>query len=179
MPEFHIRIAGDELAFGAAHFITTAEGCELLHGHTYRVSAEVFGPLDEHQCVADFLMVREALRAIVGRLNHRVLLPAQHPQIRLREQGPEIEAVCGERRWVFPRDNCLMLPLANTTTELLARHVAEQLCDRLSAPHGAAPKKIRVEIAESSGASAICDLDAHEPLNSAGERRASDHRATA
>ena len=61
MPEFHIRIAGDETVFDAAHFITTADGCERLHGHSYRVVAEASGPLDEHQCVADFLVVREAL----------------------------------------------------------------------------------------------------------------------
>ena len=156
MPEFHIRVAGDEMVFDAAHFITTAEGCERLHGHSYRVAAEVFGPLDEHQCVVDFLAVREALRAIVGELNQRVLLPAQHPGIHVSQRGREIEAVCGERRWVFPQDNCLLLPLANTTTELLAQHVAQQLHDRL--PAGPGPKSIRVEIAESSGASAVCEL---------------------
>jgi 6-pyruvoyltetrahydropterin/6-carboxytetrahydropterin synthase len=158
MPEFHIRVADDEMVFDAAHFITTADGCERLHGHSYRVAAEVFGPLDEHQCVVDFLAVREALRAIVGQLSHRVLLPAHHPGIRLSRQGREIEAVCGERRWVFPQDNCLLLPLANTTTELLAQHVARCLNDRLSAHPGAAPERIRVEIAESSGASAVCEL---------------------
>jgi len=54
MPKFHIRIAGDELVFDAAHFITAADGCEHLHGHSYRVAIEVSGPLDEHQCVAIF-----------------------------------------------------------------------------------------------------------------------------
>jgi 6-pyruvoyltetrahydropterin/6-carboxytetrahydropterin synthase len=158
MPEFHIRVAGDEMVFDAAHFITTAEGCERLHGHSYRVAAEVFGPLDEHQCVVDFLAVREALRAIVGELNHRVLLPAQHPSIHVSQRGHEIEAVCGERRWVFPQDNCLLLPVANTTTELLAQHVGRLLSDRLSARTSAPPERIRVEIAESSGASAVCEL---------------------
>jgi 6-pyruvoyltetrahydropterin/6-carboxytetrahydropterin synthase len=158
MPDFHVRIAGDEMVFDAAHFITTADGCERLHGHSYRVLAELFGPLDEHQCVVDFLVVREALRAIVGQLSHRVLLPAQHPRIRLSQQGREIEVVCGERRWVFPQDDCLLLPLANTTTELLAQHVAQCLRDRLAGRPGAPPAKIRIEIAESSGASAGCEL---------------------
>ena len=44
MPEFHIRVAGDEMVFDAAHFITTAEGCERLHGHSYRVAAESVWP---------------------------------------------------------------------------------------------------------------------------------------
>ena len=43
--DFHIRIADDDLVFCAAHFITLeGGGCERLHGHTYRVAAEVHGP---------------------------------------------------------------------------------------------------------------------------------------
>jgi 6-pyruvoyltetrahydropterin/6-carboxytetrahydropterin synthase len=158
MPDFHIRIASDDLVFDAAHFITTADGCEHLHGHSYRVAAEVFGPLDEHQCVVDFHVVRGALEAIVGELNHRVLLPTRHPGIRVSQEGREIEVVCGERRWVFPQDNCLLLPLANTTTELLAQYVAQRLRDRLAARSSVAPEKVRIEIGESSGTSAICEL---------------------
>ena len=157
MPDFHIRIAGDDLVFDAAHFITTADGCERLHGHSYRVMAEVFGPLDEHHCVVDFLVVRTELETVIGELNHRVLLPTRHPGIRLSQQGPEIEAVCGDRRWIFPQDNCLLLPLANTTTELLAQHVAQHLRDRLAARH-VAPARLRIEIGESSGTSAVCEL---------------------
>jgi len=59
MPDFHIRIANDDLVFCAAHFITLAgNNCERLHGHTYHVAAEVHGPLDENQYVVDFLAVR-------------------------------------------------------------------------------------------------------------------------
>ena len=45
MPNFHVRIANDDLVFSAGHFITLGGGrCERLHGHTYRVAAEVSGP---------------------------------------------------------------------------------------------------------------------------------------
>ena len=45
MSDFHVRIADDDLVFSAAHFITLEGGaCERLHGHTYRVAAEVYRP---------------------------------------------------------------------------------------------------------------------------------------
>jgi hypothetical protein len=46
---YHVRVAKDTLVFSAAHFITFAGNvCERLHGHNYRVAAEVAGPLDEN-----------------------------------------------------------------------------------------------------------------------------------
>lgn len=159
MPSFHIRIANDDLVFCAGHFITFDDGkCERLHGHTYRVAAEVHGPLDENQCVVDFLAVRNALKVIIAELDHRMLLPTEHPTIHVSARSGEIEATFADRRWVFPKDNCLILPIVNTTTELLAQYVAERLRAAIDALGGGVPGMVRVEIAEGSGASAACEL---------------------
>jgi len=158
MAEFHVRIANDDLVFSAAHFITWGPAaCERLHGHSYRVAAEVSGPLDEHQCVVDFLAVRGALREIIAELDHRVLLPAEHTSLRVSAGAEEVEVSLAQRRWVFPRDNCLLLPIADTTTELLARYIAERLRERL-ASQGTQAAAVRIEIGEGTGAAAVCEL---------------------
>ena len=47
MSEFSVRVSGDQFGFSAAHFITLADGQqESLHGHDYRATVEVSGPLD-------------------------------------------------------------------------------------------------------------------------------------
>jgi len=106
----------------------------------------------------DFRAVRAALKTIVAELNHRVLLPTGHPSIRVSVKGREVEAVCGDRRWVFPADNCLLLPLASTTTELLAQYVGQRLLSQLALPHTTTPPRVRIEIDEGSGDSAVCEL---------------------
>jgi 6-pyruvoyltetrahydropterin/6-carboxytetrahydropterin synthase len=159
MPDFHIRVAGDDLTFSAGHFITLQNGaCERLHGHTYRVAAEVFGPLDECQCVVDFRVVRDALQKVLGELDHRVLLPMRHAAIRVSAIATEIEATFADRRWVFPQDDCLLLPIANTTTEALAQYVGERLAAAIKLLCGVSPSRVRVEISEGTGCAAICDL---------------------
>jgi len=159
MTEFNIRIATDDLVFCAAHFITLEGGvCERLHGHTYHVAAEVFGPLNASQCVVDFLVVRTALKSIVAELDHRVLLPAQHPAIRVSSQPGEVEVTFADRRWMFPEDDCLLLPIANTTTESLAQYVGERLAAAIKLPSGVSPSRVRIEISEGAGCAAICDL---------------------
>lgn len=158
MPSYHIRISGDDLTFAAGHFITLENGqCERLHGHTYRVAAEIAGPLDANQCVVDFIAVRDALKAILAELDHRMLLPTQHPTIRVTPQPNAVEAAFDDRRWTFPPDDCRLLPIVNTTTELLAHYVGERLHAILQA-FGCTPSGVRIEIAEGAGSTAVCQL---------------------
>ena len=131
---FHVRIAKAEHVFSAAHFITFDGGCERLHGHNYQVAAEVDGPLDANHLVVDFLLVRAKLREVTGELDHYVMLPTKHPQIRVEDDGREVTATFADRRWVFPSGDCRLLPVANTTAELLAAYVGERLFKLLGDP---------------------------------------------
>jgi len=159
MCDFHIRVAGDDLVFCAAHFLFGADGtCEHLHGHSYRVAAEIHGPLDRNRCVVDFLAVHAALKAIVAELDHRVLLPAQHATLRISSRAGNLEVAAAGRRWIFPDDDCLLLPLSDTTTELLARYVGERLLASPALPQDGETYAVRIEIGEGTGASAACEL---------------------
>jgi 6-pyruvoyltetrahydropterin/6-carboxytetrahydropterin synthase len=64
----------------------------------------------------------------------------------------------GDREWLFPRGDCVLLPIENTTAELLAAHIARRLADDLHRQHGYRPDVLRVEVEESVGQSAACEL---------------------
>ena len=155
---YHVRMSKDYLVFSAAHFITyDGDVCEPLHGHNYRVAAEVYGPLDENQYVVDFIALRDILKRLVDELDHRTLLPTTHPLIRVTASDREVEAKFRERRWVFPRGDCVLLPVANTTTELLARHLADRLAGELTARLGRRPERIAIELDDCFGHVAVCE----------------------
>src|ERR1700759_5351559 len=98
-PQFRVRVTKDYLVFSAAHFITfNGNICERLHGHNYRVTAEVFGPLDANHYVIDFIALRDTLHAIVVELDHYVLLPTEHPSIEVTATATSVEAVFANRR---------------------------------------------------------------------------------
>ncbi len=107
------------------------------------MAAEVAGPLDENHLVIDFLLVRRKLLEITTELDHYVLLPTQHPTIRVEDYGQEVTATFAERRWVFPSGDCRLLPVANTTSELLAAYIGKRLFDTLG---GAATKIDRMTL---------------------------------
>jgi 6-pyruvoyltetrahydropterin/6-carboxytetrahydropterin synthase len=157
---YHVRISKDYLVFSAGHFITyDGDTCERLHGHNYRVTAEVHGPLDENHYVVDFIMLRDTLKAIVDGLDHHMLLPTEHPLIRVVANEREVEATFRDRRWVFPRCDCILLEISNTTSELLAHYIAERLAADLRTRTGSRPQRLCVEIDECFGNVAFCELD--------------------
>jgi 6-pyruvoyltetrahydropterin/6-carboxytetrahydropterin synthase len=158
---YRVRLEKEHHVFSAAHFITFAGNvCERLHGHNYRVAVEVAGPLDENQYVIDFIALRDELKAITDELDHRMLLPTGHPQIRVTAGDTEVEAVFTPdgRRWVFPRGDCAILPIPNTTAELLARYIGERLQAALARRTPAAPLALSVAVDENHGQWGVCEL---------------------
>lgn len=156
---YTVRMKKDYLVFSAAHFITfNGNVCERLHGHNYRVTAEVPGPLDENSYVVDFIALRDTLKAIVDELDHHMLLPTSHPTIHVKADDRSVEVTHDDRRWVFPRCDCILLPVPNTTAELLARYIGRRLLDDLARRLGQRPKIVRIEVDECEGQSAVCEL---------------------
>ena len=156
---YHVRVEKDYLVFSAAHFITfDSNVCERLHGHNYRVAAEVEGPLDENHYVIDFLR----LAMLCGRLSPSWTTSCCcRPAIRRSASIRTIE----KSRSPFKtgggnslRGDCKLLPVANTTTELLARYIGRRLLDDLSARLGIRPEIVRIELDECFGQSAVCEL---------------------
>ena len=156
---YHVRLEKEHLIFSAAHFITfNGNICERLHGHNYRVFAEVHGPLDENAYVIDFIALRDTLKEIVNELDHHMLLPTEHPKIQVTAGETEVEVTFEDRRWVFPRGDCILLPVSNTTAELMARYIGQQLLERLENRTGSRPQRLVLGVDENEGQWGICEL---------------------
>lgn len=162
---YAIRLNKAAFTFSAAHFITYAgDVCEPLHGHNYRVAIEADGPLDENSYVLDFVATRDSLAEITRELDHRMLLPTRHAMIRVEEAtgplgGAEVVATFRDRRWVFPQADCVLLPVENTTAELLARWIGERLLAALAERGETVPTRLVVEVDECDGQVGVCRLD--------------------
>ncbi|WP_165063880.1 6-pyruvoyl trahydropterin synthase family protein [Paludisphaera rhizosphaerae] len=156
---FKVRVTKDYLVFSSGHFITfDGDTCERIHGHNYRVAVEVDGPLDVNAYVVDFIALRDMTRAIVDELDHRMLLPADSPLIRVAVEGSNTVARYRDRFWSFPTEECVVLPLVNTTSELLADYIARRLLKEMKARGWADPEAVRVEVEECFGQSAEVEL---------------------
>jgi len=159
MSKYEVRVTKDYLVFSAAHFITYGAGqCEGLHGHNYRVTATLRGQLTDHGLVYDFVTLKSRLRALVNTLDHHMLLPAENPALLLGEEGENVTVRFKERFYSFPKQDVVLLPISNTTAEMLARWLAEDLRDSLSHEQATYVTAVAVEVEESVGQSATCWL---------------------
>src|SRR6516162_2512950 len=152
---FKVRVTKDHLVFCSGHFISyEGDKCERLHGHNYRATVEIEGPLDANRYVFDFIALKHRTQAITDELDHRMMLPTANPFIRVEEGPRGVHVRYGDREWLFPREDCVLLPIENTTAELLARYIAQRLLADLRRQDAFEPQVLRVEVEESPGQSA-------------------------
>ncbi len=161
---YRVRVTKDHLVFSAAHFITfNGNICERLHGHNWRVAVEVSGPLDENRYVFDFIALRDATQKIVDELDHRMLLPTRHQTIRVTSGEKEVEVRFEQKRWIFPAEDCFLLPVVNTTAEEIAFWMASRLQKDMIEQTEHHLESLRVEIEENFGQWAICEIPVGSP----------------
>lgn len=155
--DFRVAVTKDNLVFASAHFITfPGHRCERLHGHNYRTRVAVEGGLNtEAYYVLDFSELKQLMKRLTDEIDHKVLLPLQSAKIQVREEGETVSvAVAGKPRYVFPRIDCALLPLPNTTVEMLAQYLAGRLRAELAAMSGVQLTAVEVEVEENFGQSA-------------------------
>lgn len=128
-----MRIFREDHNFAAAHFLPEMGKCERLHGHNYYVTVEISSAPGPDNTVIDFNSINPIIKRICDGLDHRILLARDDKRISLEVTELEVEARAGGKRFVFPREDCVMLPLPATTVELLAAHVCGLLAGELSA----------------------------------------------
>ena len=154
-----VEISKEAFIFSAAHFITFAgDICERLHGHNYGVKVTVEGPLDENRYVVDFIALRDAVVKQTTEFDHHVLLPMNHKEIKVTEVDGEVVASFRERRWVFPKEDCILLPVVNTTAEEIARVIAERVREETAQQFPTQIEAIEVGVDENHGQWGICRL---------------------
>jgi 6-pyruvoyltetrahydropterin/6-carboxytetrahydropterin synthase len=155
---FKVRVTKDYLVFCSGHFITYhGDQCERIHGHNYRAAVEVEDELDENHYVIDFIALKDLTRSITDELDHRMLLPTRSRHILLQEEAANIRVSYRDRYWSFPREECALVPVANTTAELLADYLACRLREAMVGRGWSLPRVLRVEVEESFGQSATVE----------------------
>jgi len=128
---FRVQLEKDTMVFSAAHFITfNGDICESIHGHNYGVKAEVVGQLDSNGYVCDFIALRDGLAKIVATMD-----------------------------WIFPSEDCNILPVANTTAELMAGYIADELKSRTKEEFGDQISKLIIGVDENRGQWGVVELD--------------------
>ncbi len=154
MERWSIELQKEYFKFSAAHFLIFPDGsAERLHGHNYRVLAEIEARLSEHGLVLDFKCAKPVVREIVDELDEHWLVPGEHPVL-THEQLADgtIEVRYKERVYRAPAEDVIVLPVNNTSSENLATYVGRRIHEGLAARFpDVVVQRLRVAVEETSG----------------------------
>ncbi|HYG64359.1 MAG TPA: 6-carboxytetrahydropterin synthase, partial [Thermoanaerobaculia bacterium] len=91
---------------------------------------------------------KRSLRETCARLDSRTLLPAESPRLEWSRDGDSLDVRFGSRAYRLPADDTLLLPLTNTSIELLARMLWHDLAPHLA---GSRVEVMAVAVEETAG----------------------------
>ena len=158
MGTFKVEVSKDYTIFAAAHFVSFDENkIEPLHGHNYRTAAAIEGELDDNSYVANFTTLKRALRAVCDSLDHVLILPTGNPLIDVQRTAEGYAVFADGKHYVFPAADVMQLPIRNTTAELIATWIWDQVVERLRSGGAlrAGLLALSIEVEESFGQRAI------------------------
>lgn len=152
MSTIKLKVDGWEksITFSASHILPGHEKCGRIHGHNYAIHVRISGEPSESGLVYDFLPIKEKLREIADRLDHRILIASGMEGLTTKKDEVRIEI--GDKRYVFPEEDTLILNIDQMTTEQLANYLLEKVIEELDFPEKVNSVEIGVDESRGQGA---------------------------
>jgi 6-pyruvoyltetrahydropterin/6-carboxytetrahydropterin synthase len=154
MERWSIELEKENFKFSCAHFLIFPDGsAERLHGHNYRVFVEIEAQLSKFGLVIDFKMIKPVVREICDALDEHWIIPGEHAVLRWNERADGIvEVRYLERYYAAPREDVIVLPINNSSSENLASWFARELRRRVELRFADVHvARLRVSVEETSG----------------------------
>ena len=133
--------------FSSAHILPGHKRCGVLHGHTYAIHVKFYGEKDRQDFVIDFSIVKSVLRKIADRLDHKILVPRINTYFEIADK--EIQVAFEGKKYVFPKEDCVLLPMKSVTAENLAEYILAELVNEMDLPKNI--KKLEIGVDEGFG----------------------------
>ena len=150
-----IRLAKENMKFSAAHFtIFNAHERERLHGHNFRVEADIEARMLGNGMCFDYGIYKDRIVALCRELNEWMILPTRSPYLRVEETGDQVYALFDGQRIPFLRSDVLLLPIENATLEEFAAWFLQRLGEDREALRAHAITAMEVRVFSGPGQSA-------------------------
>ena len=84
--------------------------------------------------VMDFTEIKGALKKAANEMDHKVLMPRSTETVTVKESEKEVEVLTFGKRYVFPREDVLLLDVNVTTAEEMSRMLTKKLLYEVKFP---------------------------------------------
>jgi 6-pyruvoyltetrahydropterin/6-carboxytetrahydropterin synthase len=140
------------IRFSSAHIIPEYKKCGRLHGHTYAVHAKIYGKPDSKGIIIDFSIVKNALKKIVNKLDHMVLIPEKSKIVELKIEKDVVKIISLNKTYILPYSDCILLPIDSSSAENLSKYILDKLIEIITFPNTVSSIEIGVDEGFGQGA---------------------------
>jgi 6-pyruvoyltetrahydropterin/6-carboxytetrahydropterin synthase len=99
----------------------------------------------------DFITFKPLVKQVCDALDHRTLIQTSSSAIQVRKNAQEVEILYKKQKLLLPRGDVILLPIANTSTELLAEYIARQIKRKVRQNFPAKIRYMEVAVEEARG----------------------------
>lgn len=156
-----LHLYKENFKFSSAHFLIFDEkSAEKLHGHNYQVEVKIGVPsmsdaMTSQGFFVDFNVFKKFIKARLDVWDEMVLLPKDHPEMKITKNSPSLEVRFRDRFYVFPETEVHLLSVTNTSVEQLSRILAEEFFTEFKKYN---VSSITVQVEETRGQAASTSL---------------------
>lgn len=128
-----LNFSPQTFTFSAAHFTIFSETKrERLHGHNYSVAATLhIKQIKAHGITFDYTIFKRKLKQVCQQLDSYCLLPEKSPYLHIIDHDPHYKVEFNQETMFFLKKDTLLLPITNTTLEILSQWFLNQLANDL------------------------------------------------
>lgn len=170
--QFEIYVSKDTFKFNASHFVAFPGFRERLHGHNYCVSVRLVGSrkVGGDGYVLDFGCIKEAVKTVCMGLNEYFLVPMLSDVLTITCSDVSITIETEDGcNFLFPREDCILLPIVHSTAEELAVYLYGKILSQLDAKYMRQRGVTEMAVTVSEGAGQDATFRREIPKSGTGE----------
>ncbi len=129
--ELHsLFVEDDSLHFDYGHCLPNSDTCSVIHGHSSRISAEVFGEVGDDGMILDFADAKSRLKDAIKTVDHKFIICKKYAKINQNECMIEFHGKKGHFRLEIPASTVYLLE-KEATSENIASELAEAIMNNM------------------------------------------------
>ncbi|MDG6929168.1 MAG: 6-carboxytetrahydropterin synthase [Nitrososphaerota archaeon] len=121
-------VEDDSLHFDYGHCLPHSESCSVIHGHSSRISAEVFGAVGGDGMILDFGEAKARLKEVIKGFDHKFIVSSSYAHVLNGRCIVDFEGPKGRFHLDVPEDAVVLLP-----KEATSENIAGEAADRVMA----------------------------------------------
>lgn len=127
-----ITVKREDMKFSCAHFtIFSKTERERVHGHNFRVWAELWSSVDSNGMAIDYTIIRKIILNTCKELNEHMLIPEFSPHLKINKESSKIEITFNNQSMMFLNSDVKILQLLNITNEELCKIFIAAILDKV------------------------------------------------